>query len=302
MKLFNESYYCREDERIMSHIIDDCETDILLQQGHTEPIIDQDELSSEQASLLQSPITKAETTENVCLCIDSNDSQSQNSTIFLTNANCLDVDRNVDLAENNSSTIQSENNIMLDNSETETEHKVKPSKTQEIAKQFKQLLPYICIVLIIVIFGSVLCYLISDRKGTSQFVNLKMNFDLFSAETTSGKVPWLSIDANFVALKGNGTTICIIQPGSYSIDLTLNVDNRRNNDTVTISVCILNSRDRNGNRCIPGVLPAHMQRSLTASVNLNLQKGDTVWVSVIGLNLVYQRSDVNSMSIRKYDS
>lgn len=42
MKLFNESYYCREDERIMSHIIDDCETDILLQQGHTEPIIDQD--------------------------------------------------------------------------------------------------------------------------------------------------------------------------------------------------------------------------------------------------------------------
>lgn len=238
----------------------------------------------------------------MCLWIDSNDIQNQKSTISLTNANSVQVERNVDLAKTKSSTIQSENNCVVDINKTKTEQKMKPPKSQNLAKQFKQLLPYIFIVLILVIYGSVLWYVISDRNGTSQFVNLKPNFDLYGAETTSGKIPWLSIDTKFVSLKGNGTTIFVLQPGSYSIDLTLNLDNRRHNDRFAVSVCILNSRDRNGNRCIPEVLPAHMQRSLTASVNLNLQKGDTVWVSVIGLNLVYQRSDVNSMSIRKYDS
>ncbi|CAG2191796.1 unnamed protein product [Mytilus edulis] len=287
----------------MSKIIDENDTATCFQQGNTEPYFDQDirpEFCSEQASLLQSSIPKAQTTETVCLWIDSNDIQNKKSTISLTNANSVEVERNVDLAKTKSSTIQSENNCVVDINKTKTEQKMKPPKSQNLAKQFKQLLPYIFIVLILVIFGSV-WYVISDRNGTSQFVNLKPNFDLYGAETTSGKIPWLSIDTNFVALKGNGTTICILQPGSYSIDLTLNLDNRRHNDSVAVSVCILNSRDT-GNLCFPGVLSAHMQGSVTASVNLNLQKGDTVWVSVIGLNLIYRRSDVSNMSIRKYDA
>lgn len=88
----------------------------------------------------------------------------------------------------------------------------------------------------------------------------------------SGKIPWRSIDATFVVLQGIDTRICVLQPGSYSTDVTFNLDNRRNKDQVTVSVCNLNSRDRTRNRCIPGVLPSHMQRSVTTSVNLNLQK------------------------------
>ncbi|CAG2188369.1 unnamed protein product [Mytilus edulis] len=132
-------------------------------------------------------------------------------------------------------------------------------------------------------------------------ISSEVNFDLYSVETHFGKVPWRPIEATFVILEENGTKICVLQPASYSIDVMLNLDNRRNKDQVTVSVCILNSRDT-GNRCIPEVLSSHMQRSVTASVNLNLQKSDAIWVSVIGLNLVYERADVNSMSIRKYDT
>ncbi|CAG2191799.1 unnamed protein product [Mytilus edulis] len=196
-----------------------------------------------------------------------------------------------------------EDNIQFDNNVNETAKKVKPSKSEKMAKQFKQLLPYICnFLVVLVIFGPV-CYVISKRNyhDKRQFVNLKVNFDLNSVKITSGKIPWRPIDSKTVALEGNGTMICVLQPALFSIDVMLNLDNKRNNDSVAVSVCILNSRDRNGNQSIPEVLSEHMQRSVTVSANLNLQKGDTVWGSVIGLNLVFQRPDVNSMSIA-YDT
>ncbi|XP_071169621.1 uncharacterized protein [Mytilus edulis] len=220
-----------------------------------------------------------------------------------TNSTCAEVHISVDTSQN-ASAIQPEERSLIDKPEKETDKNVESTMKQKILKQFKQVYPHI---LQLVIIGLV-CYLICNQNGASHmskrestFVNLNVNFDLYSVETTSGKIPWRPIDVTFVVLEGNGTKIYVRQPGSYSIDVTLNFDNRRNKDQVTVSVCILNSRDT-GNRCIPEVLSSHMQRSVTASVNLNLQKSDAIWVSVIGLNLVYQRADVNSMSIRKYDT
>lgn len=196
-----------------------------------------------------------------------------------------------------------EDNIQFDNNVNETDKKVKPSKSEKMAKQFKQLLPYICSLLVVLVIFGPLCYVISKRNyhDKRQFVNLKVNFDLNSVKVTSGKIPWRHIDSKTVGLEGNGTMICVLQPGSFSIDVMLNLVTRHHKDQVTVYVCILNSRDRTGDRCISEVLSAHMRRSVTVSANLNLQKGDTFWVSVKGLNLVYQRSDVNSMSIA-YDT
>ncbi|CAC5395998.1 unnamed protein product [Mytilus coruscus] len=298
----------------MSRTIDENDTATYLKPGHTKPITDQDkctdcERSSEHNTLVPNSIQLSKESQRVLMSCDEVVPSGKNPKPFTNtsahnNPTSSESHRIVDTSEN-ASVIQPEKRILIDNSEKETDKKVQSSMKHKISKQFKKMSPY---VLPLVIIGLV-CYFICNRNGASRvskresmFVNLIVNFDLYRVETTYGKIPWRPIDSNVVVLEGNGTTICVLQPGSYYIDVTLNLDNRRNKDPVTVSVCILNSRDRNGNRCIPEVLPAHMQRSVTVSVNLNLQKGDTIWVNVKGLNLVYQRPDVNNMSIIKYDT
>lgn len=75
-----------------------------------------------------------------------------------------------------------EDNIQFDNDVNETGKKVKPSKSEKMAKQFKQLLPYICNFLVVLVFFGPVCYVISKRNyhEKRQFVNLKVNFNLNS--------------------------------------------------------------------------------------------------------------------------
>lgn len=135
------------------------------------------------------------------------------------------------------------------------------------------------------------------------FVNLKVNFDSYNQkiQNTFGEIPWTFLAASFLILDKTGTNITVLQPGSYSIDVSLNFDNRRNKDPHPIYMCILNSIDSTYERCTPEVIPARIQRSVTVRVDLNLKKGGSIWVNVKGANLVYQRSHVNHMTIRKYD-
>ncbi|XP_063434105.1 uncharacterized protein LOC134715688 [Mytilus trossulus] len=187
------------------------------------------------------------------------------------------------------------------------------SNEQSIAKRCKRLSSYIFVVLLnalvsvavsVGLYNYIVC-VDSTRHVLAKepmFVNLKVNFDAYSqkVKNTSVKIPWTFQDASFLILDDNSTDITILQPGSYSVDVSLNFFNRRNNDSKPIYMCILNSLDRTYERCTPEVIPAGIQRSVTVRIDMNLKKSDIIWVNVKGANLIYERSDANHMTIRKY--
>lgn len=206
-------------------------------------------------------------------------------------------------------------NMNSDSSEENSSGKKKiSSKKQSIAKRCKRLYPYIFVVLlnalVSVAVSVILYYILVYADGTRHFsakepmfVNLKVNFGAYSqkVKNTSGKIPWTFDNASFLILDDNGTDITILQPGSYSVDVSLNFYNRRNNDSKPIYMCILNSINSTYERCTPEVIPAGIRRSVTVRIDLNLKKGDSIWVNVKGTNLIYELSNANHMTIRKYD-
>lgn len=133
------------------------------------------------------------------------------------------------------------------------------------------------------------------------FENLKVNFDLYSFQNNSGNIGWKHLATTFLKLDESSTNISLLQSGSYSIDLSLNFDNRHNDNQTDVYVCIKNSGDNEDDSCTIEVLLAHTRKSVHVGINLNLQKGNAIWVFVKGLNRIYQLSNVNHMTIRKYD-
>lgn len=130
------------------------------------------------------------------------------------------------------------------------------------------------------------------------FENLKINFDSYTFQNNSGNVGWKLLATTFLKLDETSTNISLLQNGSYSIDLSLNFDNRRNENQTSLYVCIFNSGDNEDESC---TIVAYSQNSVHVGINLNLQKGNAIWVFVKGLNHIYKRSNLNHMTIRKYN-
>lgn len=259
---------------------------------------------------MQKPQPTSETTANTNL------SENAGKTLSTRSQNHSDKSPKVlnprDVIDNE---ILASTNMNSDSSEENSSGKKKiSSKKQSIAKRCKRLYPYIFVVLlnalVSVAVSVILYYILVYADGTRHFsakepmfVNLKVNFGAYSqkVKNTSGKIPWTFDNASFLILDDNGTDITILQPGSYSVDVSLNFYNRRNNDSKPIYMCILNSINSTYERCTPEVIPAGIRRSVTVRIDLNLKKGDSIWVNVKGTNLIYELSNANHMTIRKYD-
>ncbi|CAC5411067.1 unnamed protein product [Mytilus coruscus] len=181
--------------------------------------------------------------------------------------------------------------------------KKEPSAKKRISKRCNHLCPNTFSFVLTGLVCVGLYFYIENHISTHKpmFENLKVNFDSYNLQNTSGNIGWKLLATTFLKLDETGTNISMLQSGSYSIDVSLNFDNRRNKDQTSLSVCILNSGDNDDDPCTTEVLLARTQRSVLVGANLNLQKGDGIWVSVKGLHLVYQRSNVNHMTIRKHD-
>ncbi|XP_052101861.1 uncharacterized protein LOC127735657 [Mytilus californianus] len=292
--------------------------------------------SDEHTNQLHVSQLKAETFSNLCLNENTNETEFKNCNSNFVN--CRALNPRVDITQSgrntyplnntngcvsantsgeqsivhippNVNSVRSGDSSTIDVNGTDIKNKLKDSKKHYIGNKCKLWSPCVIFCIILIVSYALVCYFKDNRDNTCHeshgeftFVNPKINLDLLKKNNyTSGKIPWKPINTSFVTLDGHGKVIRMLESGSYSISVSLNFDNRSKKYQYPVFVCILNSRNRTEVRCNPEVLHAHTQRSVFVTVDLHLMKDDTIWVSVEGLKRVYQRSDANFMTIRKFD-
>lgn len=202
--------------------------------------------------------------------------------------------------------VRSGDSSNIDVSGTDTKNKIKDSKKHYIVNKCKLWSPYVTFCIIVLVINGLVCYFKDNkdntiRESSSEFAFVNFKIGLLKTNNTSGKIPWKPINTSFVKLDEHDTVIHMLKSGSYSFSVALNFDNRPYKDRYPVFVCILNSRNRKDGRCNTGVLHERTQRSLFVTADLHLMADDTIWVSVKGLMRVYERSDANYMTIRKFD-
>lgn len=288
--------------------------------------------SDEHTNLLQESQFKAEHASSVCLHKNTNEMEFKNCYSNFNDNRALNPPVDIPkkgrhtnpLDNSNSEDTSGEQSIVnmspdvisirtgdssnIDVNGTDIKNKLKDSKKQYIANKCKLWSYYVIFCIILLVINGLVWYFKDKIDNTTiesssefAFVNLKINFDLLKKNKTSGKIPWKPLNTSFIKLDEHGTVIHMLKSGSFSFSVALNFNNRPYKSQYPVFVCILNSRNEKEIRCNPGALHARTQRSVFVTADLHLMTDDTIWVSVKGLMRVYERSDANCMTIRKFD-